>query len=77
MLFEPAWRYTREVKTSVAMKALEESLEGRNAKWRRCKWSEVNQTSFLSEEKIQEKLEKERKETDTTKTPEKGWYWKT
>lgn len=60
MLFEPAWSYTREVKTSVAMKALEGRLEGRNVKWRRCKWSEVNQTSFLSEEKIQEKLEKKR-----------------
>ena len=41
MLFEPAWSYTREVKTSVTIKALEERLEGRNVKWSRCKWSEV------------------------------------
>lgn len=32
MLFEPPWSYTREVKTSVTIKALEERLEGRNIK---------------------------------------------
>lgn len=32
MLFEPPWSFTQEVKTSVAMKALEERLEGRNIK---------------------------------------------